>query len=160
MERSAISGIFLKPMTTTSNALIAGYGRVGTALAHKLLASGNQVWAIRRTQEPTSGPVHFLTGDLLGTNWADHLPDSIDYVFFLASADNRTPESYRTTYIEAPRQLLSVLRERHLTPKRVFFASSTAVYGQSYGEWVDEIVFPGHRKLEQAHPFVVGIQAV
>ncbi len=65
-------------------------------------------------------------------------PAAFDTLFFTASADRRDEEAYRAIYVDALRQLLDALRRADAPLERVFFTSSTAVYGQSSGEWVDE----------------------
>jgi hypothetical protein len=48
-----------------------------------------------------------------------------------------TDESYKTACVDGPRKLLSTLAPRN-APRRFVLVSSTGVYGQKNGEWVDE----------------------
>jgi nucleoside-diphosphate-sugar epimerase len=65
-------------------------------------------------------------------------PAAFDYVFYTASADRRDELQYRAIYVDGLRDLLGALRSSACPLRRIFFTSSTAVYGQSEGEWVDE----------------------
>ncbi len=65
-------------------------------------------------------------------------PTAFDHLFYTASADRRDEEAYRAIYVDGLRALLQTLRNAGSPLRRVFFTSSTAVYGQSEGEWVDE----------------------
>jgi nucleoside-diphosphate-sugar epimerase len=65
-------------------------------------------------------------------------PAAFDYLFYTASADRRDEGHYRSIYVDGLRNLLNRLKDAHCPLQRVLFTSSTAVYGQSRGEWVDE----------------------
>jgi nucleoside-diphosphate-sugar epimerase len=92
------------------------------------------------------------------------LPDHLDLVFFTAAPDRHDDEAYRDLYVEGLRNLIHALTEQAQRPRRLLFTSSTAVYAQRDGEWVDEgsptepRTFAGRRLLEaerllQASPF-------
>lgn len=118
--------------------LIAGCGDVGNALATRLLAEGCEVWGIRRRVEALAAGVRPWRIDLLDPTGFGSPPSAFDHVFYTASADRRDEEHYRSIYVHALRDLLDALRAAGCPLRRVFFTSSTAVYGQSRGEWVDE----------------------
>ncbi len=111
--------------------LIAGCGYVGSELAR--LLSGHKVYAIRRRQVDLPGVVT-ISADLTTLTTKD-LPNNIDYVFYLASADASTPSAYHNAYCLGLSNLLAKLS---CQPKRIFFSSSTSVYGQVDEEWVNE----------------------
>ena len=118
--------------------LIAGCGDVGNALASRLLADGCEVWGVRRRIDALAKGVQPWRIDLTDPESLDAPPAAFDYVFYTASADRRDEEHYRSVYVDGLRDLLSALRDANCPLRRVFFTSSTAVYGQSNGEWVDE----------------------
>lgn len=118
--------------------LIAGCGDVGNALATRLLAEGAEVWGVRRRVDALAPGVRPWRIDLLDAARNDGVPAAFDYVFYTASADRRAEDAYRRIYVDALQNLLGVLREAGAPLRRIFFTSSTAVYGQSNGEWVDE----------------------
>lgn len=145
-----------------ANALIAGFGYVGAALGAALTASGHTVWGLRRRAEPRGGGVRILTGDLCAEG-GPPLPDvPLDWVFYTASADASTPEAYRRAYVDGPRGLLRALVAAGQSPRRVLFTSSTGVYHQQDGEWVDEasptepLTFSGQILLEGERLFLEG----
>jgi nucleoside-diphosphate-sugar epimerase len=118
--------------------LIAGCGDVGNALATRLLADGCEVWGVRRRIDALAPGVVPWRIDLLDLATSAKPPTAFDYVFYTASADRRDEHTYRAIYVDALRDLLAALRDAGCPLRRVFFTSSTAVYGQSLGEWVDE----------------------
>jgi len=118
--------------------LIAGCGDVGNALATRLLEEGCEVWGVRRRVQALAPGVTPWRIDLREVAAAGDPPAAFDHVFYTASADRRDEEAYRAVYVDALRDLLAVLRDAGCPLRRFFFTSSTAVYGQSQGEWVDE----------------------
>jgi nucleoside-diphosphate-sugar epimerase len=129
--------------------LIAGCGYLGTALGERLAAAGHTVWGLRRSAgEPPGGGrlpggIAPLSADLCDPASLSDLPPELDFVFFTAapnySSDAVDREAaYRATYLGGPRNLLAALADQNQNPRGLFFTSSTSVYGQRAGEWVDE----------------------
>lgn len=120
--------------------LIAGCGYVGSGLAERLLAAGHEVVALRRDPSRLSPELIRIAADLTDPSQLAQLgdlPAPFDYVFFTASSDASTEDAYRAIYVRGLSNLIRVLAERG-APKRLFYTSSTAVYGQDDGSWVDE----------------------
>jgi nucleoside-diphosphate-sugar epimerase len=134
--------------------LIAGYGYVGTALGGRLAAAGHEVWGLRRSAAGFPPGVHSVAADLTKPQTLRHLPRDLEVVFYTAAADGADEAAYRAIYVDGLRHLLEALVEQRQAPRRVVFTSSTAVYAQSHGEWVDETSptepqhFTGRRVLE------------
>ena len=122
----------------THDVLIAGCGDVGNALGLRLIDDGCRVWGIRRRVAALAPGIEPWRVDLLEPSTLDAPPARFDTVFYTASADRRDEEAYRAIYVDGLRHLLGALRSAGCPLRRVFFTSSTAVYGQSGGEWVDE----------------------
>jgi nucleoside-diphosphate-sugar epimerase len=118
--------------------LIAGCGDVGNALAKRLLADDCEVWGVRRRIDALAPGVRPWRIDLTDAGSFDAPPATFDYLIYTASADRRDEAHYRSVYVDGLRTLLDALRAAASPLRRVFFTSSTAVYGQSGGEWVDE----------------------
>ncbi len=116
-----------------SAVLIAGCGYVGGVLAVELLRLGHDVAALRRGDGELPVGVQAIRADLCDVSSLAGLP-SFDTVFYLASPDAGTSGAYRRCYLEGTRNLIDALPG---TP-RFFLVTSTAVYGQNDGEWVDE----------------------
>lgn len=117
--------------------LIAGCGYVGTELGLRLAAAGDRAFGLRRRTEGLPTPIRPIAADLLDPGLADRLPP-VDAVVHAASADGSTPEGYRAAYVESVRNLLDALMRGPHRPARVIFVSSTAVWGDREGGWVDE----------------------
>ena len=143
-------------------ALIAGCGYVGSALASMLVDDGHEVWGIRRSIAALPPGVRPLPLDLADPAALDTLPRGLDLVAFTATADAFTDDAYRRAYVDAPRTLLRALAAQGQAPRRIVFTSSTSVYAQSAGEWVDETSpaepagFSGTRMLEGERVFLDG----
>lgn len=119
--------------------LIAGCGDVGSRLARLLLASGWRVQGLRRRVAALPPGVLPLAADLhcakVPAQWPEAAPD---YLVYCATPDGSGEAAYRASYVEGLRHVLGWLAARGQRPRRVLFVSSTAVYGQQAGEWVDE----------------------
>lgn len=118
--------------------LIAGCGDVGNALGRRLIEDGCEVYGVRRRVDALGPGIVPWRIDLTDRDSYDAPPVAFDTLFFTASADRRDEDAYRAIYVDALRGLLDHLRNEGCPLERVFFTSSTAVYGQSEGEWVDE----------------------
>ena len=74
------------------------------------------------------------------------VPRDVDTVIITVAADAHNPAAYRSAYVEGLANVLDALERDGVSPRRVFFASSTAVYGDAGGGIVDESTpeAPGH----------------
>ncbi|MBM3802586.1 MAG: NAD-dependent epimerase/dehydratase family protein [Acidimicrobiia bacterium] len=134
--------------------LIAGCGYAGIALGMRLAREGHVVWGLRRRPELLPAMIHPLKGDLFVQESLPVIPAASDFVFYTAAAARADDASYSLAYVTGIENLLRHLVGTGQTPKRIFFTSSTAVYAQTGGEWVDETSdalpceFSGRRLLE------------
>jgi nucleoside-diphosphate-sugar epimerase len=119
--------------------LIAGCGDVGSRLASQLLAQGWTVYGLRRSVARLPAGVTGIAGDLFDANCPSAWPTSpIDYLVYSAAATDHDEAGYRAAYVDGVRNVLSWLKQHGQKPKRLVFVSSSSVYGQQQGEWVDE----------------------
>jgi nucleoside-diphosphate-sugar epimerase len=118
--------------------LVAGCGYVGSALAGQLAADGARVAGLSRAPRNLPEGVVPVAADLVGPDLEAALPADLDLVFYTASADSGDESAYRAAYVTGLSRLLEILESRARAPRRVLFTSSTSVYGQRDGEWVDE----------------------
>lgn len=118
--------------------LIVGCGYVGGALAELLAQDGRLVWGTRRTITHSLVGVRMFEADVLLPESLREIPKEIEYAVYCVSADGRTEISYRNAYVIGLGNTLEALRARCPKLRRVLFTSSTGVYGQNRGEWVDE----------------------
>ena len=118
--------------------LIIGCGAIGTQLAHVLSAKGHQVTGLKRNPPETDdGKVHYFTADITSPADLIDLSTDFDTLYFILSPDGRNEESYRDIYESGLNNLLNKFSQAGSNPHWIF-VSSTSVYGQSQGEWVDE----------------------
>jgi len=118
--------------------LICGCGDVGTASGLELAGRGHEVWGLRRRADRLPAPIHPLSGDLATPGGLPDWPVPFDLVLYSAAADRTTEAAYRSAYVDGLKNVVESLAASGQRPARLFFTSSTGVYGQSSGEWVDE----------------------
>lgn len=118
--------------------LIAGCGYVGSELGRQMTAEGHQVWGLSRTPRGLPPGVAPLAADLNDPSSLENLPPGLDAVVYAAAADGFDEAAYAAAYVDGPRHLLAALERQGQAPGRVVFTSSTGVYGQTGGAWVDE----------------------
>lgn len=138
--------------------LISGCGYVGSALGGRLASEGHTVFGLRRDPSKLPESIVPVRADLSGADAEPAiqavLPADLDYVFYAVSPGGSTDEAYRAAYVERLRALIHALSAGQESVRRVIFVSSTGVYAQSGGEWVDEESptrpesFSGKRLLE------------
>lgn len=118
--------------------LIAGCGYLGGALGRRLVANGHEVWGVRRSAAPLPHGVRPLRGDVAA---ADRLIDGVgglDVVVYAVSPDGPEDRAYRAAYVDGLARLTVAVRRASPNLQRLVFVSSTAVYGEREGAWVDE----------------------
>lgn len=121
-----------------ANILIIGCGSLGLALAEQLLAAGHQVTGLRRNPPPATTALRFICGDIANAADLAQLPTDFDSVYFIVSPDGRdNADSYRAIYDTGLNQLLAHFAAAQAHPQWLL-VSSTSVYAQNHGEWVDE----------------------
>ena len=119
--------------------LIAGCADLGCRTGSTLAAQGWSVQGLRRQVAGLPPSIHPLAGDLAqaqcAAGWPAQAPDCLLYA---AAADRSDEPACRAAYVDGLRHVLGWLTEHGQRPRRLLFVSSTAVYGQHSGEWVDE----------------------
>jgi nucleoside-diphosphate-sugar epimerase len=142
------------PLEKDDSVLVVGAGYVGSALVLRLHAAGAQVIALGRRPRAATAGERIVTADVLNPASLTAIDTSVHYVIYLVSPDDASAEAYRAAYVDGLRNLLACSALRQPSLRRVLFASSTAVYGQCDGSWVDErsktvpTSFHGERLLE------------
>lgn len=139
-------------LRSPSCVLVAGAGDVGGRLAALRAASGEDVLALRRRDAPTGAGIRAVRADLASGEGLSRLPRQVDAIVFCAAPDERNEPAYRRLYLDGLRRLLDAVDS-----PRLIFVSSTAVYAEDAGEWVDEatparpVAFNGRVLLEAEH---------
>jgi nucleoside-diphosphate-sugar epimerase len=117
--------------------LLAGCGDLGLRVAQRLLARGDEVWALRRRPSaPNEHDLLWLQGDLTRPESLPEFPAGITQLVYTPTPDRRDEAAYRAVFIDGLRHLLAALDGQVL--RRVLLVSSSAVYGEHHGGWVDE----------------------
>jgi nucleoside-diphosphate-sugar epimerase len=117
--------------------LCAGCGDIGGEVAKRLAETGHQVTGLKRHPPLCTNNVNYIAADISLKASLQNLSSDFDFVFFILSPNGRTVENYRAVYETGLDNLLQHFANSNQSP-RWFFTSSTSVYAQSQGEWVDE----------------------
>lgn len=141
--------------------LVAGCGYVGAALGGLLARSGHRVYGLRRDPSALPAAVLPIAADLTSlSSIRAAIPSDVERVVYAAAASGRSEDAYEAIYARGLANVLEVASGRSID--RVAFTSSTAVYAQDDGRWVDEasptdpthfsgrILLSGERLLESA----------
>lgn len=118
--------------------LIIGCGYLGSRVAARWIAAGDQVTALTRSesnaQEFRQRGISPVIGDVTDPDSLRSLPEC-DTVLHAVGFDRSADATKRTVYVEG---LANVLTQMANRCRRFIHVSSTSVYGQQNGEWVDE----------------------
>lgn len=118
--------------------LIIGCGYLGERVAQKWLSDGCETWALTRTQEHASrladSGLNSLVGDVLDFGSIQRLPQ-VETILYAIGFDRGSKPSKRTVFVEGLRNVLEEVRQKC---RRLVYISSTSVYGQDNGEFVNE----------------------
>lgn len=124
--------------------LIVGCGYVGTALAKAWVARGETVIGTRRTPQGTKAlEAEGLTPMRLDLSDPPKSLPPADWVYVLVSGN------HGELLPGGLQNLLSLLRDR--PPRKLIYTSSTVVYGEHSGAWVDEGSARQARHLAASH---------
>jgi len=121
---------------TKQTIIIAGFGRIGVKIAN-MLCTQYQIIGLKRTAIQSKHTV--LLGDV--TNQS-HLIEVIQRyqpiaIIIIMTPAERTKIGYQQSYLAAVTNVIECCHSTQQKP-HVGFVSSTAVYGQNDGSWVDE----------------------
>jgi nucleoside-diphosphate-sugar epimerase len=118
--------------------LIFGCGYLGTRVARLWRAQGETVYAITRSKERTqqlaAAGIEPIVGDLLGETKLQ-LPQGVRTVLFALGFDRGSGRAVYDVFVDGLRQAIDWVQG---PLQRFVYISSTGVYGQSAGEFVDE----------------------
>jgi len=117
----------------STKTIIAGAGDVGSRVAMALCNAAHEVTVLSRTAREMPGDIRSLSADLNTGEGLTKLPQQADALVYCVAPDERTPEAYRRLYVDGLQRMLAQCRF-----KRLVFVSSSAVYAQDAGEWLDE----------------------
>jgi nucleoside-diphosphate-sugar epimerase len=120
--------------------LIVGCGYVGLPLGAKLVREGHEVFGLRRNAdakaELEAAGIHPMFADVIRMEELAKLPNAFDWVVNSVASGGGDAADYRQVYLQGTRNLIDWLTPQ--PPKKFVYTSSTSVYGQNDGSWVDE----------------------
>ena len=117
--------------------LVVGCGYLGERVARRWRNAGDEVYATTRGQRAEAlsrAGLLPLTLDVTRRPWSAVLP-TVDTVVFAVGRDRHAGTTMREIHNTGLGAVLDGLGESAV---RVIYVSSTGVYGQNAGEWVDE----------------------
>lgn len=121
-----------------ANCLIVGCGAIGTKLAQTLAAQGHTVTGLKRHPPAiTQSGIHYFAADITVAETLPLLSTDFEQVFFILAPDGRDAVSYQAVYCDGLNNLIQHFKRAGKQPDW-FMVSSTSVYAQMQGEWVDE----------------------
>jgi nucleoside-diphosphate-sugar epimerase len=117
---------------------ILGCGYVGCELCRQL---SHDVTGIRRSENGIRAieamGANAVQADVTDAGSLAAVPDS-DALVFIASSGGRDAEAAREVYIEGLQTVIDHFGNRADAPEQLIYTSSTGVYGDHNGGWVDE----------------------
>ncbi|KAB1197022.1 MULTISPECIES: SDR family oxidoreductase [Haloferax] len=120
---------------------ILGCGYVGLELARQLVAGGHEVWGVRRSDAGLDAVSETgataVRADVTDAASLTAIPD-VDHVVFAASSGGRGAAAARTIFVDGLRTAIDHFAARDTAPDRLVYTSSTGVYGDHDGDFVDE----------------------
>lgn len=128
--------------------LIIGQGDIGLPVTNKMADKGLDITGMARSergQYQLDDKAQFIQADAKQLS-ADQI-NSFTHIAIVVTPDNYDAENYQNTYLGIA-QHIADLAQQLPQLKRVVFISSTGVYGQNTGEWIDETVEPAPPKRE------------
>ena len=117
--------------------LLAGCGDLGTEAGLRFHALGHRVVGWRRSPAKLPSAIEGVAADLSAPGLPP-VPADTTAVVIAVAADSPSEEAYRASYVDGLTHVLDALERDGVQPGRVLFVSSTAVYGDAWGGWVDE----------------------
>ncbi|SDS95909.1 Nucleoside-diphosphate-sugar epimerase [Pseudarthrobacter equi] len=117
--------------------LLAGCGDLGTEAALRFAGLGHRVVGWRRSPSKLPAAIEGVAADLSSAP-LPAVPADTSAVVIAVAADAPREDAYRAAYVDGVTHVLDALERDGVIPRRVLFVSSTAVYGDAGGGWVDE----------------------
>ncbi len=122
--------------------LIIGQGDIGLPVTNKLAQDGLSVTGLARSERShyqLDAKVDFMQADAL-TLTAEQL-QAFTRMAIIVTPDEYSTSGYNDSYLRIC-QHLAMLADKLANLECIVFISSTGVYGQNNGEWIDEYTAP------------------
>lgn len=118
-----------------ANILVVGCGDIGYRVALALHSSGHRVVGLKRQPLVDPAPFPIVTADIRQASSLKKIVPEFDLILFIVSPGSRQVEAYQALYQSG---LNNLLVHFAAAKPRWLMVSSSSVYGQNRGEWVDE----------------------
>ncbi len=133
---------------TSARYLIIGQGDIGLAVTNTLATGQKQVTGLARSERQAydlDNQADYLQADALKLT-AEQIQD-FTHIAIIVAPNSYEAENYKNTYLGIA-QHIAELQSQLPQLTRVVFISSTGVYGQDEGQWIDETIEPQPPKRE------------
>lgn len=118
--------------------LVVGCGYLGQRVAAKWAEAGDEVFALTRSEERAAAfrdrGWQPIVADVMHPETLKTLPE-VEVLLYAVGFDRSSGLSQRAIYVEGLTNVLDAVADR---VGRLLYVSSTSVYGQNQGEWIDE----------------------
>lgn len=128
--------------SVAGNYLVIGQGDIGLKVTNALASNHKQITGLARKERHAYNlheQAKYIQADALKVT-AEQLKE-FTHIAIVVTPDNYDAQSYKNTYLGIANHIAS-LESQLPKLRRVVFISSTGVYGQDKGEWIDETVLP------------------
>lgn len=119
--------------------LLVGCGDIAQRLAAKLDSDHYHCVGLRRNTSGLASNIEALACDLNDSEAVQKaISPGFDYIVITLTPNQRDEAGYRQTFVSNLSAVLNAVKEADIPTKHIVFVSSTSVYAQDDGEWVDE----------------------
>ena len=126
--------------------LIIGCGYLGGRVARRWLAQGDEVYAVTRREgilaELERLGLRSVVADVTDPATLGRLPEA-DSIVYAVGYDRAGNHSIEEVYAGGMRHVLAGLTPRPALPRSFIYVSTTGVYPDAAGDWIDESTQPG-----------------
>lgn len=118
--------------------LLAGCGDIGSRTGLEL-ASQFDCYGLKRNPQSIPQPITPLGGSVTDVEALQTiLEQGFDTIVVTLTPGEFTEQAYRNSYVDGAATLVKAIERSEHKPKLVIWVSSTSVYGDNRGGWVDE----------------------
>jgi nucleoside-diphosphate-sugar epimerase len=118
--------------------LLAGCGDIGCRTGLQLAAQF-ECHGLKRNPQTLPDFIKPIAGSLTDLNSVQEvLAEGFDVLVVTLTPGTFTPEAYQKSYVDGAATLVNAINNSEQKPRLVIWVSSTSVYGNNQGAWVDE----------------------
>jgi len=114
--------------------LIIGCGDLGQAVAIKLFSQDHHITGLKRHPPTNKQSIHYIKADISKIETLNSLTGDFQQAIIILSPDSSSTEAYQAVFETGINNLLLALNKN----TSITFISSTRVYTENNGEWVNE----------------------